>query len=719
MRLVIAEKPSVGRAIAASLGSPQQSHGCLTCSGDTIVTWAYGHLLSQARPEEYTGGRIDMGSLPVIPAEFRMAAKDADAGKQLAVIAGLLKKAACVVHAGDPDREGQLLIDEILDFAGWAGPTQRMWLSAVDPESIRKALATLKSNADMADLSASAVCRSRADWLVGFNASIALSRKIQAAGGNEALSLGRVQTPTLALLAAREAEIGGFSKRHHYVVSAMIAGGIRAGWRMLGDMDGLSDDGLLLDKPLADATAARISGKAALVADFKISKGQRAAPLPHSLSSLQKAASSRFGMSAKATLEAAQSLYEAGLTTYPRSDCRHLPDEQHATAGDVLRGLAGQPGVDGADPKLKHSAWDSSKITAHHAIIPTGRPAGGISGDQAKIFGLISAAFIVLFHPPELFETRGAVFEIDGLMFDAKSRTTIEPGWTRLGADPDDDSDQPGEAGGLLPDMSKGDRLTCERGVVEARETKAPKPYSDGTLIGAMTGIHKLVDDPKLKARLKETSGLGTEATRANIIDGLITRGYAERKGKDIRASERGVALIKAVRQVYPPLADPGVTAAWEDQLSNVAAGKLSAADFMSAQISQVRKMVAAIVGGATPEGMGPAPSKHPCPACGGALFDRKTNKGFVFFSCAKPECGSAFFKEKDGKPGAKLGAPGEKRDQPAGTGPACPDCQKPLTEAATKTGKPYFRCGAGDGCWWPSKTGAGLGEKWPPMPAR
>ncbi len=715
MRLVIAEKPSVGRAIAASLGSPQQGHGCLTCVGDTTVTWAYGHLLSQVKPEEYAGGRIDIGNLPIIPDEFRMVPKDADSAKQLKVISDLLGKAKSVVHAGDPDREGQLLIDEILHHAGWSGPTQRLWLSAVDPESVKKAMASLKDNATMADLSASAECRSRADWLVGFNGSIALSRKIQAAGGSEALSLGRVQTPTLALLARREEEVAGFSKRHHYIVSAMIDGGIKAGWRMPSDLEGLSEDGLLLDKRIADATAARIGGKAATVTDYKTAQGQRAAPLPHSLSSLQKAASSRFGMSAKATLAAAQALYESGVTTYPRSDCRYLPAEQHATAGDVLRGLAGLAGADGADAKLKHAAWDSSKITAHHAIVPTGRPAGSLSGDQAKLFGLISSAFITLFHPPETFETRTATFDIDGLVFDGKSRTTIEPGWTKLGGDQDDEDDQPDSNGGRLPDLTKGDRRTCERGQAEARETKPPKPYNDGSLIGAMTSIHRLVDDPKLKARLKETSGLGTEATRAGIIETLVARGYVERKGKEIRATQMGVALIKAVRQVYPPVADPGVTAAWEDQLSNVAAGKLSAADFMSAQIGQVRKMVAAIVGGAAIEGMGPAPSKHPCPACGVNLFDRKSKKGFSFFTCGGT-CGGAFFKEKDGKPGSKLGAPGEPREQPAGTGPACPECAKPLIEGVTKNGKPYFRCGSGDGCWWPAKAGEGLGDKWPPM---
>jgi len=717
MRLLIAEKPSVARSIAAVIGSGRSGDGFIECP-DLVLTWAFGHLLSLDKPEDYKGGHLDMSDLPLIPETFRKSARDKDSAKQLGIVTKLIEKADLVIHAGDPDREGQLLIDEILDHSRWAGPTKRLWLSAVDPASIRKALDSLKNNDEMADLSASAECRSQADWLVGMNGSIALSRKIQAVGGNESLSLGRVQTPTLALIVRRDSEISGFSKRHHYLVSATVSPGIIAKWKMPDDLDGLSEDGLLLDKNVADQTASRITGKPAIVKNFSVKQGTRAAPLPHCLSSLQKAASARFGISAKDVLSAAQSLYENGVTTYPRTDCQYLPDEQFSSAGEVISQLAsyGITGATQADVGLKHAAWDTKKVEAHHAIVPTGKPFSDDGGKTAKVYKLICEAFIRLFYPPESFETPEAVFDIDGLCFIAKSRTTITPGWTAIGSD-DDDGAEPditgqATAGSKVPDLIHGETRMCESGQVEAKETKPPRHYTDGTLIAAMTRVHSLIDDPKLKARLKETSGLGTEATRAGIIETLISRGYAERKGKDIKATDKGKSLISAIRQLYPAAADPGVTAIWEDALSSVATGKMTAADFMAAQQKQVEKLVSAIRDAAPIAGM-TSVSKFKCPVCQSPLADRKSKKGFRFYACTSESCKAGFFREKDGKPGARLGQPGEAREARTGTGPACPTCKKPVLELKTKTGKPYFRC-ADHGAWWPGKDGKSFGTKWP-----
>ena len=717
MRLLIAEKPSVARSIAAVIGSSRTHDGFIE-TPDLVLTWGFGHLLSLEKPEDYKGGRLDMEDLPFVPASFRKSPRDKDSAKQLNIVTKLIQRADEIIHAGDPDREGQIIVDEILQHAGWTGPTRRLWLSAVDPTSIRKALDSLRNNADMADLSASAECRSLADWLVGMNGSIALSRKIQAAGGTEALSLGRVQTPTLALIVRRDHEINGFSKRHHYTVLAHIAGGIDARWKMSADLDGLSDDGLLLDKAVADQTASRITGKPARVVDCQVKQGSRAAPLPHCLSSLQKIASARFGMSAKATLAAAQSLYEGGFTTYPRTDCQYLPEEQLGAASTLLADLtsAGVTGAASADASLKHEAWSTSKVEAHHAIVPTGKAFSGDDAPAAKVYRLICEAFIRLFYPPEKFETREAAFDIDGLAFIAKSRTTISTGWTGIGADDDEDGDLDSRrhATAALPDLKHGETRTCEAGEVESKETKPPRRYTDGTLIAAMTRVHTLVDDTKLKARLKETSGLGTEATRAAIIENLLVRGYAERAGKDIRATDRGKALIAAVKNLYPAAADPGVTAIWEDALSAVAAGKISASDFMEAQTKHVHKLVDAIRDAPAISGMGPAASKFDCPACKASkLVERKTKKGFKFFSCSSESCKAAFFKEKDGKPGARLGEPGESGGAREGTGPACPDCKKLTLTLKTKTGKPYLRC-ATHGAWWPSADGKSLGKKWP-----
>lgn len=657
MRLIIAEKPSVARAIATVIGNPRAAAGYIECEGGSVVTWAFGHLLRLPMPEEISGGKIEMSDLPLLPASFEKIAKDKDAEKQLNVIRSLLSRADEAVNAGDPDREGQLLIDEILQHAAWHGPTRRLWLSAVDPASVKAALASLRDNNDFANLSSSAECRSRADWLVGMNGSIALSRKIQAAGGAGALSIGRVQTPTLSLIVNRDAEIERFTKRDHYIVSAIITGGIIARWKMPDDLDGLSDDGLLLDKSVAEAVAARITGKPAIVTSYNIKSGSRPAPLPHSLSSLQRAASSKFGLSAKQTLAAAQSLCESGLTSYPRSDCQYLPVEQLPAAADLLKNLASVPipGSSGADPAHRHPAWDSSKVTAHHAIIPTGKMPGELAGDALKIYGLIAESYVRLFYDDEKYETREACFDMDQLVFTARSRTTISPGWTQLaGADADDsDANDDAPSKSPLPPLQKNDELHCDSAKIDARETKPPRRFNDGSLIAAMTKVHVLIDDPKLKARLKETSGLGTEATRAGIIETLIARGYAERRGKDIISTKKGQSVVAAMRQLYPAAIDPGVTAVWEDALSAVADGKTTSEQFMSAQAAQVQKMVTAIRDARAIEGMGPAPSKYKCADCSGPLVHRQTKKGFKFFACAG--CDSAFFVDKSGKPGDRL----------------------------------------------------------------
>lgn len=659
MRLLIAEKPSVALAIAKVVGvAGGKNDGFVECKDGLVCTWAFGHLLKLDSPESYTGGRVKIEDLPIIPKEFKKSVKDdPGAKKQLKIIFGLLKKCTSVIHGGDPDREGQLLIDEILQEAGYDGCVERLWLSAVDPQSIKNALANLRDNADYKNLSISAELRSQADWLTGMNCSIALSRKIQAAGGQAALSIGRVQTPTLALLTQRESDLNSFAKRLHYTVNATVSpNNIVASWRIPGDL--LTDD-LLLDKAAADACAAKVARQPAVVSDFSKKIGQRATPLPYSLSALQKVASAKFGLSAAKTLKAAQNLYENGVTTYPRTDCQYLPAEQFGAAGSILSALklAGIAGADGADAGLKHACWDTSKIEAHHAIIPTGENLGGLSGDEDKLFSLIAESYIRLFYEAEKFENREAVFNINGEVFVAKSKTVINSGWTKLGGTADDEANDSEriESGRALPDLTPGDKLTCESGDVIARETNPPKAYTDGSLIGAMSSVHSLVTDQRLKEKLKETSGLGTEATRAGIIETLIARGYAMRDKKNIRATATGLALIKSVKSSCPSLTDPALTAIWEDALSAVAAGKLDGKIFFDKQIESVKKSTAALLSSDT-SALGPAPSKFACPACAkNTLSERKTKTGFQFYSCTS--CNKAFFvdSKNGGKPGAEL----------------------------------------------------------------
>lgn len=335
MRLIIAEKPSVAQAIAGVLSGARKSDGFIECAGSTRVTWCFGHLLEQAPPEDYVdGGRVKAEHLPVIPSAWKLSPRDGGAGKQVKVIRDLLKDATEVVNAGDADREGQLLVDEVLLFLNWKGKTSRLWLSSLDDASVRKALSDIKPNATLRPLYDSALARQRADWLLGMNCSIALSRNLQAAGVQGSWSVGRVQTPTLALLVDRKREIEHFKPCDFYQVIGHLDGGIKASWQTPDDLT--DEDGRLLDRAKADEIARRITGKAARVTQFTRKAGERAAPMPYTLGALQKVASSRLGLSAKDTLAAAQELYEAKVTTYPRTDCPYLPMEMHGEAARMF-----------------------------------------------------------------------------------------------------------------------------------------------------------------------------------------------------------------------------------------------------------------------------------------------------------------------------------------------------------------------------------------------
>lgn len=704
MRIFIAEKPSVAKAIAGVLGGASKADGYIECSSlATRVTWCFGHLLEQAPPEEYVPGEgVRPEDLPVIPERWKLSPRDGGAGKQIKVIRDLLKGATEVVNAGDADREGQLLVDEVLLFLGWTGKTSRLWLSSLDDESVQRALVSLKSNAALAPLYESALARQRADWLLGMNGSIAISRNLQAAGVQGSWSIGRVQTPTLALLVDRKREIGGFAPRDHYRTEVLLAGGIRALWRIPED---LLTDGLLLDKSAAEATASAVRGRPARVEKFTSKTAERAAPLPYTLSALQKAASRRLGLSAKDTLAAAQELYEAKITTYPRTDCPYLPQEMHREAGRILQALGAAGG--GIDPDRRHGAWNTAKVEAHHGIVPTGAnpDAAGLSGNAGRVFGLIRESYIRLFLPAEKFEAREAIFVFaGGERFRSAVRIVLEPGWTDLGGKDEEGDGDPGELSGKLPELAEGQTLACEAVQVLAKRTAPPKPYTDGTLIAAMTGVHRLVADAKLKARLKETSGLGTEATRAAMIETLIARGYAERNAKEIHPTERGEQLIDMLRKAAPELADPGYTALQEDALADIAARRGTIDDFLRGQREAVTRTTRLLLAAQLCANAVPMQS---CPACGASRCVQRTSKaGKSYHRCLDCE---AAFADEGGKPGKRFedrsAGEGEKpKAVTAATGPKCPECEKPTFRNETKTGKAYFRCPACKGAWWPDR---------------
>ncbi|WIX34528.1 DNA topoisomerase III [Salinicola sp. JS01] len=592
MRLIVAEKPSLARAIAAALPAPAVRRDGYLEAGDTCVSWCLGHLLEQAPPEAYAPRyqqwRLD--DLPIVPDRWQLVPRPQARG-QLAVLRKLLKRATSVVHAGDPDREGQLLVQEALDYLGWRGPLQRLLVQDLNRPAVAKALARLEDNQRYQPLFAAAEARSRADWLYGINLTRAWTLIGRQAGYDGLLSVGRVQTPVLGLVVRRDREIAAFEPYPFYPLwadLAVAAGELRAWW-LPGENQPLDAQGRLLDPRPAQALAARLPGSQGRLATLEQRRQRQAAPLPYSLSALQVDAARRFGLSAKRVLDVCQALYERHqLITYPRSDCRYLPAAHHGEAARTLASACQHDAtltqwVRGADFTRRSKAWDDAKVGAHHALAPSGRPADveRLTRDEANLFRLIARNVLAQFYPPlETFETR-ALFEILDERFQAKGREILEPGWKPLFTTRDDVP--------TLPALHQGETARVLGAEVESRETRPPEPFTDASLIKAMMNIARYVDDPEVKRTLRETDGLGTEATRAGIIETLLTRGYLVREAKALRASRTGHALIDSL----PPAASqPERTALWEQRLTRIAEGNAAAQPFVDALLTDLHQLL-------------------------------------------------------------------------------------------------------------------------------
>lgn len=710
--LIIAEKPSMARAIKEAVGNAYQ------------VTNAFGHILEQDDPESYlpntpvnpeTGRkpwRIE--DLPILPETWKKH-PIAGAAAQLKIIQGLLKDATSVVNAGDPDREGQLLIDEILEYCHYRGPVQRVWLASLDATSIKKAFASLKDNQEYAPLSAAAEARSQADWLFGMNFTRAVSIT-----NNAMFSIGRVQTPTLALVVRRDLDIEHFKARDYFEVFAHCRatnGAFAATWQpVTSDGAGFDEEGRLVSRELADQIAAKAVG-AGRVSRFEKKEQHQSAPLPFSLSALQKAASGKYGMSAKAVLETCQSLYEKKLTTYPRTDCRYLPMEQWSAAAGILQSLPVPSGLE-VKPERRHAAWNTAKITAHHAIIPTGETASGLSDKEAKLYALIWKSYVSLFMPDYRYYAISIGVDLGGEAWATSGRTDIAPGWKAIygQSETSEDEDDAGASG--LPDVQVGDPIQGERGEVREKRTKPPARFTDGTLIDAMSNIHKFVADPEARAKLKETAGLGTEATRANILETLFKRDYLKRDGKKVISAEKGRSLVLFLEKHLPALVDPAITAQWEAHLDRIASGQLAPDRFSQAIQQTVRQYTDDLIHKSAGQLAGgrAAAVTSPCPveSCGGTVrrLESKSHKGRFFWACSNKD-GHGLLADEDGKPGKPF-EDTPKADPATANGPVCPKCKKATFTNKTKNGADYFRCGGCKSAWWPDKADVqALGEKW------
>lgn len=597
MRLFIAEKPSLARAIADVLPKPhRRGDGYIACGNDQVVTWCVGHLLEQAQPDSYDSryARWNLADLPIIPDKWRLQPRPSVA-KQLKVIEGLLQQASVVVHAGDPDREGQLLVDEVLDYlqlpAEKRQQVQRCLINDLNPAAVERAVSRLRENREFIPLCVSALARARADWLYGINMTRAWTLLGRNAGYDGVLSVGRVQTPVLGLVVRRDEEIENFVPKDYFEVKAHIVTPKEerfvASWIPSDACEPWQDDeGRLLHRPLADHVLERINGKPAWVTGYNDKRESETAPLPFSLSSLQIEAAKRFGLSAQTVLDCCQRLYETHkLITYPRSDSRYLPDEHFAGRHAVLNAIqAHQPDVSlpaDFNADQKNRCWDDKKVDAHHAIIPTARASKvNLSDNEANIYGLIARQYLMQFCPDAVFRKCVIDLDIGGGRFVAKARFLAEAGWRALLGSKERDEENDGTP---LPVVSKGDELLCERGEVLAKQTQPPRPFTDATLLSAMTGIARFVQDKELKKVLRATDGLGTEATRAGIIELLFRRTFLVKKGRYIHSTEAGRALIHALPEMA---ARPDMTAHWESTLTRISEKACRYDEFMQPLVS-------------------------------------------------------------------------------------------------------------------------------------
>lgn len=593
MRVFLAEKPSLARAIAEVLPKPHiRGDGYIQCGEHDYVTWCIGHLLEQAEPDAYDERfkTWRMEHLPIIPQQWKLIAKKQTA-KQLKVVEKLVKKAEILVNAGDPDREGQLLVDEVFNYlnvpASKKSQIQRCLVSDLNPTAVSKAINKLQNNCDFIPLATSALARARADWLYGINMTRAYTLQGRWVGYQGVLSVGRVQTPVLGLIVRRDLEIEHFTPKDYFEVLAHIIvpttqERFTAHWQPSKACEDYQDEeGRVLSRALVENVVKRISDQTACVTDYQDKTESEIAPLPYSLSALQIDAARRYGLSAQAVLDICQTLYETHkLITYPRSDNRYLPNEHYNERFNVVAAIAHhlteyQQKPEVVNLALRGRCWNDKKIEAHHAIIPTARQGNlRLTENEKRIYRLIACQYLMQFCPDAEYSKRKITLDIAGGTFIAQARNLVTAGWKALlGKEDCDEMIEP-----LLPAVQKAQRLHCEKREIISKKTQLPRHFTDASLLSAMTGIARFVQDKQLKKILRETDGLGTEATRAGIIELLFKRGFVTKKGRNIQSTETGRVLISALPDIAT---QPDMTAQWEVQLKQISQKQVSYQQFM------------------------------------------------------------------------------------------------------------------------------------------
>ncbi|WP_458120163.1 DNA topoisomerase III [Paenibacillus sp. Z6-24] len=661
-KLVLAEKPSVAREIARVLGSNQKQKGYLE-GPQYIVTWALGHLVGLAEPEDYDNRyqKWELEDLPILPDKMRLKVLR-ESAQQYKTVQHLMKRqdVGSLIIATDAAREGELLARWIIQMAKWNKPFQRLWISSQTDKAIKEGFARLRPGKEFDRLYEAARCRAEADWMIGLNITRALTCKFDAP-----LSAGRVQTPTLGMIMQREQDIRNF-RSQDYRTLQLDLGNFQMQWR------GKQGDGRIFDAEVVQGLQQKLEGKQVQITQVKKSEKQEPHPLAYDLTELQRDANRRFGFSAKHTSNVLQKLYEQHkLVTYPRTDSRYLSSDMTDTLQERLASVAVGPYASLARPLLRgklnigRRIVDDTKVSDHHAIIPTEQTLllNTLTTDERKLYDLIARRFISLFYPAARYDTVQVVAEAAGESFHARGMTVKDSGWKVVYGDQwdEDDDEEEGDPGKsqerqtsaqTLPELKQGDTLMIRRSLVQSGRTMPPKRYTEAALLSQM-----------------EKHGLGTPATRADIIEKLVSSDTIERQGNHLHPTGKGTQLIELVS---PELRTPELTARWESELEKIARGQGQPEPFLQG----IRQMAESLVSGVKQSDAQYKPhnvSNSHCPDCGTRMLEKKSKRG-TFLVCPSEDCS---YRRSTGKQLSNR---------------RCPQCHKKMEIKDGKAGK-YIQC--------------------------
>lgn len=737
-RLYIAEKPSLAETVATAIGNAKRSGGYWICGNGDKVVPLRGHQMEQAPPEAYDERLKDwaLAYLPQIPPldGWRKYVKK-DCKERVELVRKLMADASEVVNLGDADREGNLLVDEVIEALKYKGPVKRLWFMSQDGDSVRKAIASMKPNSEYRGYTAAAEGRARADWMIGMNLTMAFTIAWRDRGNSGAVHTGRVQTPTLWMVVTRDLEIENFKPVDYFLAKFQFMhekGAFWVTWKPREGTASMDDQGRIIDRRQAADLVERIGGAMGNVAKLETKRHAVKPPLPWNLSELQKEAHRRFGYAPEKTLELAQSLYDVHkLTTYPRSPMRFLPESMFPEAPGVVEAVKKVMGnafdfEADIDLSRRSPAWDDSKVNvdgnSHFGIVPNGNSGdfSALSNDEKNIYRLIVRNYLAQFCPDYVYDGTTVLVEAgdDREQFAASGKVVVAPGWKKLfGAAAEEKAGADGDQ--KLPDMRQGDSGEMSNGKVDAKKTEPPPRFNGASLIDAMENAHRYIEDADVRKRLNITAedlaeevsesegfnpkallkkkGIGTEATRSNIIKNLLSREYLQEVGKGTKSyylsTAKGRALIASLPDV---LKKPDLTAFFEDMMQQVQEGKLSLDEFTNKQARFVTRIVDEVKSGealvnmprdlvtgkGAKSGGGQPAAAHACiePGCSGTMKrrQRKGDKKF-FWVCENehfaddkagapvtreratavkpcPACGAGQLFERKGKQGKFLG---------------------------------------------------------------